>query len=139
MHACNLPLYLPLYLPACMLYLHEALGGEDLRRLLALCQVDLPEGRRRAKVGKVGDGEKRSAKAGGRGRLREIAHLGLLIALRVEDEGAVAALGLGLRLWRVGAALGALGHFAAVWAARRDPMFVDVTRRHLRISSHLSV
>ena len=50
-----------------------------------------------------------------------------------------AALGLGLRLWLVGVALGAIGHFAAVWAARRDPMFVDVTRRHLRISSHLSV
>ncbi|MFG1244401.1 VirB3 family type IV secretion system protein [Xanthobacter versatilis] len=50
-----------------------------------------------------------------------------------------AALGLGLRLWLVGLALGAVGHFAAVWAARRDPMFVEVTRRHLRISSHLSV
>ncbi|MFG1182936.1 VirB3 family type IV secretion system protein [Xanthobacter sp. DSM 14520] len=50
-----------------------------------------------------------------------------------------AALGLGLRLWLVGFALGAIGHFAAMWAARRDPMFVEVTRRHLRISSHLSV
>ena len=50
-----------------------------------------------------------------------------------------AALGLGLRLWLVGVALGAIGHLAAVWAARRDPMFVEVTRRHLRISSHLSV
>ncbi len=50
-----------------------------------------------------------------------------------------AALGLGLRLWLVGICLWAIGHFAAVWAAKRDPMFVDVVRRHLRIPSHLSV
>ena len=50
-----------------------------------------------------------------------------------------AALGLGLRLWLVGIALGLLGHFAAVWAAKRDPMFVDVVRRHLRIPGHLAV
>jgi type IV secretion system protein VirB3 len=50
-----------------------------------------------------------------------------------------AALGLGLRLWLVGIGLWAIGHFAAVWAAKRDPMFVDVVRRHLRIPSHLSV
>ena len=50
-----------------------------------------------------------------------------------------AALGLGLRLWLVGIGLWAVGHFAAVWAAKRDPMFVDVVRRHLRIPGHLSV
>jgi type IV secretion system protein VirB3 len=50
-----------------------------------------------------------------------------------------AALGLGLRLWLVGIALWAIGHFAAVWAAKRDPMFVDVVRRHLRIPGHMSV
>ena len=50
-----------------------------------------------------------------------------------------AALGLGLRLWLVGIALGLVGHFAAVWAARRDPLFVDVVRRHLRIPGHLGV
>jgi type IV secretion system protein VirB3 len=50
-----------------------------------------------------------------------------------------AALGLGLRLWLIGIAIGALGHVAAVWAAKRDPMFVDVIRRHLRIPSYLSV
>jgi type IV secretion system protein VirB3 len=27
---------------------------------------------------------------------------------------------------------------AAVWAAKRDPAFVDVVRRHLRIPSHLN-
>lgn len=50
-----------------------------------------------------------------------------------------AALGLGLRLWLVGLVLCAIGHFAAVWAAKRDPMFVDVVRRHLRIPGHLNV
>ena len=30
--------------------------------------------------------------------------------------------------------LGLIGHAAAVWAAKRDPQFVDVVRRHLRIS-----
>lgn len=50
-----------------------------------------------------------------------------------------AALSLGLRLWLVGLGLWAVGHFAAAWAAKRDPMFVDVVRRHLRIPSFLGV
>ncbi|SIT57241.1 Conjugal transfer protein [Mesorhizobium prunaredense] len=50
-----------------------------------------------------------------------------------------AALGLGLRLWLVGIVLWAIGHLAAVWAARRDPLFVEVVRRHLRIPGHLGV
>jgi len=50
-----------------------------------------------------------------------------------------AALGFGLRLWLVGIALWAIGHFAAVWAAKRDPQFVDVGRRHLRIPAYLAV
>lgn len=50
-----------------------------------------------------------------------------------------AALGLGLRLWLVGLALWAIGHFAAVWAAKHDPQFVDVGRRHLRIPAYLTV
>ncbi|ARW16019.1 VirB3 family type IV secretion system protein [Komagataeibacter europaeus] len=48
-----------------------------------------------------------------------------------------AALGLGLRLWVGGAVLWLLGHLAAVWAARRDPAFVDVVRRHLRYPTHM--
>ena len=43
-----------------------------------------------------------------------------------------AALGLGLRLWLV-------GHALSVWAARRDPHFVEVVRRHVRIPAHLGV
>lgn len=50
-----------------------------------------------------------------------------------------AALGLGLRLWLVGLALWAVGHALAVWGARRDAMFVDVTRNHLRLPSYLDV
>ena len=48
-----------------------------------------------------------------------------------------AAVGLGLRVWIVGAALWLIGHLAAVGAARRDPAFVDVVRRHLRYPAHL--
>ncbi len=32
-----------------------------------------------------------------------------------------------------------LGQAAAVWAAKRDPQFVDVVRRHLRIPGYLGV
>ena len=49
------------------------------------------------------------------------------------------AVGLGLRLWLVGIAIWAIGHVAAVWAAMRDPLFVEVGRRHLRVPGHLSV
>jgi type IV secretion system protein VirB3 len=50
-----------------------------------------------------------------------------------------AALGLGLRLWIPGLIIWAIGHGAAVWAAKRDAQFVDVGRRHLRYPSHLQV
>ena len=48
-----------------------------------------------------------------------------------------AAIGLGLRLWIAGAAIWVIGHLAAVWAAKRDPAFVEVVRRHLRYPQHL--
>ena len=47
-----------------------------------------------------------------------------------------AAMGLGLRLWVAGLVLWALGHMAAVWAAKRDPLFVEVVRRHVRYPAH---
>ena len=50
-----------------------------------------------------------------------------------------AAVGLGLRLWIAGVVIWAIGHAAAVWAAKRDPHFVDVVRRHLRYPPHLKV
>jgi type IV secretion system protein VirB3 len=48
-----------------------------------------------------------------------------------------AAIGLGLRLWIAGLVLWIIGHMAAVWAAKRDPDFVEVVRRHVRIPVHL--
>jgi type IV secretory pathway TrbD component len=50
-----------------------------------------------------------------------------------------AAVGLGLRLWLVGLAIWLVGHLAAVWAAKRDPAFVEVARRHLRYPQHMVV
>ncbi|MGY4404345.1 VirB3 family type IV secretion system protein [Bradyrhizobium sp. USDA 3315] len=49
------------------------------------------------------------------------------------------AVGLGLRLWIAGLLLWLIGHMAAVWAAKRDPAFVEVVRRHLRVPGHLCV
>jgi len=48
-----------------------------------------------------------------------------------------AAIGLGLHLWIAGFAFWAIGHGAAVWAAKRDAQFVDVVRRHLRYPNYL--
>jgi type IV secretion system protein TrbD len=58
-------------------------------------------------------------------------------ALAIINGTVSAALGLGLRLWIVGIVLWAVGHMAAVWAAKRDPDFVEVVRRHVRYPAHL--
>ncbi|ABS62813.1 type IV secretion system protein VirB3 [Brevundimonas nasdae] len=60
-------------------------------------------------------------------------------ALAILNGTLAGAVGLGLRLWLVGLLIWAIGHIAAVWAAKRDPLFVEVGRRHLRIPAHLSV
>lgn len=60
-------------------------------------------------------------------------------AIAILNGTLAAALGLGLRLWIVGVVIWAIGHLAAVWAARRDPLFVEVVRRHLRIPAHLGM
>ncbi len=60
-------------------------------------------------------------------------------AVAILNGTLAAALGLGLRLWLAGLLLGILGQAAAVWAAKRDPQFVDVVRRHLRIQGYLGV
>ncbi len=60
-------------------------------------------------------------------------------AVAIANGTLAAAVGLGLRLWLVGILIWAIGHFAAVWAAKRDPLFVDVVRRHVRIPGHLGV
>ena len=59
--------------------------------------------------------------------------------LAIANATLAGAIGLGLRLWIAGVALFALGHLISVWAARRDPQFVDVARRHLRFPGYLGV
>ena len=49
-----------------------------------------------------------------------------------------AALGLGLQLWPVGLIVWAISQTACVFAAKRDPQFLDVLRRHLRQKSYLT-
>jgi type IV secretion system protein VirB3 len=49
-----------------------------------------------------------------------------------------AALGLGLQLWAIGAAVWLIGHSTAVYAARKDPAFMDVLIRHVRHKGYLA-
>jgi len=60
-------------------------------------------------------------------------------AVAILNGTLAAAVGLGLRLWIAGLLLWLIGHGLAVWAAKRDPLFVDVVRRHLRIPGRLGV
>jgi type IV secretory pathway TrbD component len=53
-------------------------------------------------------------------------------ALAIVNGTLAGAIGLGLRLWLAGIVSWAIGHALSVWAARRDPQFVDVARRHLK-------
>ena len=57
-------------------------------------------------------------------------------AVAIANGTLAAAIALGLRLWIPGLLLWAVGHAAAVWAAKRDAQFVDVVRRHLRYPAH---
>jgi type IV secretion system protein VirB3 len=50
-----------------------------------------------------------------------------------------AALGLGLRIWLLGAVVGMVGHALAVWAAKADPQFMDVFSRHVKHKTFLGV
>lgn len=60
-------------------------------------------------------------------------------SLAIVNGTLAAALGLGLRLWLIGLGVWAVGHLLAVWAARRDPLFVDVVRRHIRLPARLGL
>jgi type IV secretory pathway TrbD component len=60
-------------------------------------------------------------------------------AIAIVNGTISAAIGLGLRLWIAGLVLWVIGHMAAVWAAKRDPDFVEVVRRHVRCPAHLGV
>lgn len=59
-------------------------------------------------------------------------------ALAIVNGTVAAALGLGLRMWVAGLLLWAAGHTLAVFAAKRDPDFAEVLRRHLRQKAYLS-
>lgn len=56
-------------------------------------------------------------------------------SLAIVNGTLAGAIGLGLRLWIAGLVIWAVGHALAVWAARHDPAFVDVARRHLKYPS----
>lgn len=60
-------------------------------------------------------------------------------AVAITNGTLAAAIGLGMQLWIAGLLLWAIGHMAAVWAAKRDAQFVEVVRRHLRYPTHLGV
>lgn len=60
-------------------------------------------------------------------------------AVAIANGTLAAAIGLGLRLWIAGLVIWAIGHAAAVWAAKRDVQFVEVARRHLRYPPFLRV
>ncbi|MBR0902021.1 VirB3 family type IV secretion system protein [Bradyrhizobium liaoningense] len=49
-----------------------------------------------------------------------------------------AVLALGLRLWLAGLVLWVIGHSAAVWLAKRDPAFVEVSIRHTKHKGRLA-
>ncbi|MGE0409928.1 MAG: VirB3 family type IV secretion system protein [Amphiplicatus sp.] len=49
-----------------------------------------------------------------------------------------AAVGLGLQMWAAGIVLWLVGHGAAVYAAKKDPKFLEVGSRHLRHRSYLA-
>ena len=49
-------------------------------------------------------------------------------AIAIVNGTVAAALGLGLRLWIAGLLIWAIGHAAAVWAAKRDPLFVETCK-----------
>lgn len=59
--------------------------------------------------------------------------------LAIANATLAGAIGLGLQLWIAGLVIFALGHMVAAWAARRDPDFTDVARRHLRYPACLQV
>ncbi len=47
-----------------------------------------------------------------------------------------AAIGLGLRMWISGLVILTIGHALAVFAAKRDPHFMEVLMRHIRQKGH---
>lgn len=59
-------------------------------------------------------------------------------AIAILNGTLAAALGMGLQQWAAGLGIWALGHSAAVMAARRDPDFAPILVRHLRQRGYFS-
>lgn len=53
-------------------------------------------------------------------------------ALAIINGTLAGAVGIGLRLWIVGAVLALTGHAVGVWIGRRNLQFVEVARQHVR-------
>jgi len=49
-----------------------------------------------------------------------------------------AAVGLGLQMWVAGVLLWVIGQAVAVYAAKKDPAFIEVGLRHLKHKGYLS-
>jgi len=58
-------------------------------------------------------------------------------AVAIVNGTLAAAVGIGLRLWLVGIALGLVGHVLAVWGAKADPQFMEVFARHVKHKTFL--
>jgi type IV secretory pathway TrbD component len=57
-------------------------------------------------------------------------------AIAILNGTVSAAVGLGLQMWIAGIVMWVVIHVASVWAAKRDPDFVEVARRHVRYPAH---
>ena len=57
--------------------------------------------------------------------------------LAIVNGTLAAALGLGMQLWIAGIVVWLVGHGAAVYAAKRDPRFLEVLMRHVRHRGYL--
>ncbi len=53
-------------------------------------------------------------------------------AVAILNGTLAAAIGLGLQLWLAGIVFWVVGHGCAVFAAKRDPKFLEVIMRHVR-------
>jgi type IV secretion system protein VirB3 len=58
-------------------------------------------------------------------------------AVAIVNGTLAAAVGIGLRVWVVGIALGLVGHVLAVWGAKADPQFMEVFARHVKHKAFL--
>jgi len=59
-------------------------------------------------------------------------------AVTILNGTIAAALGLGLQLWLAGIVYWIVAHSACVYAAKKDPKFMEVLVRHVRHKPYLS-